>query len=148
MGPEEPAVIAEATRLVERALKHNPKQPYFLYTAGLADYRSGWYERALERVRRSREANETEPMIIYRDAYRALTWLVEAMALARQGQADTARDALAEAERWMAGRFPAEGSGGLYPHPWQEWAHCEIIHREAQSVVRWDSIFPADPFVR
>jgi hypothetical protein len=118
-----------------------------LYTAGLADYRSGRYESALKWVRASREANKTAPLITYRDSYRALTWLVEAMALARLGGAKDARDALAEAEATMAGRFPAEGSGGLYPEPWAEWAHCEVIHREARAVIE-DAAFPADPFAR
>jgi hypothetical protein len=114
----------------------------------LADYRLGRHESALKRVRASREANETAQMVPYRDAYRALTGLVEAMALAKLGRAKDARDALAEAELWMAGRLPAEGSGGLYPDRWQEWAHCEVIHREAEAVVRSDPIFPANPFTR
>ena len=87
-------------------------------------------------------------MIIFRDTYRALTDLVEAMALARLGRTKPAREALARAERLMADHIPAEGSVGLYPAPWQEWAHCEILHREAEAVVRWDPIFPADPFAR
>ena len=86
-------------------------------------------------------------LVDYRDPYRVLTRLVEAMTLARLGQADAARETLAQAERLMAGRFPEKGSDGLYPHPWQEWAHCEIIHREARAVVE-DLTFPPDPFAR
>jgi Flp pilus assembly protein TadD len=148
MSPDEPTVVAEAARLAERAVKDLPMGPYTLYTAGLADYRSGLYESALERVGESRKANEARGIIIYRDAYRALTDLVEAMALARLGRSGAAGEALARAERLMADHIPAEGSDGLYPAGWQEWAHCEIIHREAEAVVRWDPIFPADPFAR
>ena len=148
MSPEDSSVVAEAARLAERALKEQPSGTYQLYTAGLADYRSGRYESALERVGESRKANEIRGIILFRDTYRALTDLVEAMALARLGRTNPAREALARAERLMANHLPAEGSADLYPAPWQEWAHCEILHREAEAVVRWDPIFPADPFAR
>ena len=144
--PDEPIVVGEAAG-ARRAQpsRARPRGAYAPYTAGLADYRSRLYEKALGRVRRSREVNETAPTFIYRDTYRALTWLVEAMAQARLGRAIEAREALARAEGVMAGRFPTEGSGDLYPEPWQEWAHCEIIRREARAVVE-DAAFPADPF--
>ena len=145
MCPDDPDVVAAAALVAERAVKDTPRTPYMLYSAGLADYRCGRHESALKQVRASRAANETAQMIIFRDAYRALTDLVEAMALARLGGAKDARDALAEAEAMMAGRFPAEGSGGLYPEPWLEWAHCEVIHREARAVVE-DAAFPDNPF--
>jgi tetratricopeptide (TPR) repeat protein len=148
MCPDDPDVVRAAALLAERVVKDPPPRTlYMLYTAGLADYRLGRYESTLKWVRASREANKTAPLITYRDPYRALTWLVEAMALARLGRAKDARDALAEAEATMAGKFPAEGSGGLYPQPWAEWAHCEIIHREARAVVE-DAASPADPSVR
>jgi hypothetical protein len=145
MCPDDPDVVAGAALLAERAVKDPPRTPYMLYTAGLSAYRSGRNESALKQVRASRAANETAPLITYRDSYRALTRLVEAMALARLGRANDARDALAEAEAIMAGRFPAEASGSLYPEPWAEWAHCEVIHREARAVVE-DAAFPANPF--
>lgn len=146
VAPDEPGVIAKAARLAERALKDLPGDPYTLYTAGLADYRSGRDPSALERVGRSRKANETGGIILFRDTYRALTDLVEAMAQMRLGRTGPAREALARAERRMADRMPAKGAVGLYPFTWQEWFHCEVIHREAEAVVRWDPIFPADPF--
>jgi serine/threonine-protein kinase len=146
MCPDDPAVVVEAATLAERALEKLPANPYARYTAGLAAYRLGRYESALERIRASRAANETAQMIIFRDAYRALTDLVEAMALERLGLTGAAAEALARAERLMANNIPAEGSAGLYPGEWQEWAHCEIIHREADAVVRWGPIFPANPF--
>jgi tetratricopeptide (TPR) repeat protein len=148
MCPDDPDVVAEAAKVAERALETIPTNPYALYTAGLTDYRLGRYESALERVRASREANENAQMIIFRDAYRALTDLVEAMTLTRLGRTGAAGEALARAERLMADHIPGEGSDGLYPAEWQEWAHCEIIHREAEAVVRWAPIFPADPFAR
>jgi tetratricopeptide (TPR) repeat protein len=145
MCPDDPDVVAEAAKVAERAVEESPSNTYALYTAGLADYRLGRHESALKRVRASRAANETAQMIPYRNAYRALTGLVEAMALAKLGRAKAARDALAEAEETMAGQLPAEGSGGLYPDRWQEWAHCEVIHREARAVVA-NAAFPANPF--
>ena len=145
MCPDDPDVVAEAAKVAEHALEVIPGNAYALYTAGLTDYRLGRYESALKRIGASREANETAQMIIFRDTYRALTDLVEAMTLARLGRTGAAGEALARAERLMAGHIPAEGSDGLYPAEWQEWAHCEIIHREARAVVE-DAALWAEPF--
>jgi tetratricopeptide (TPR) repeat protein len=145
MWPDGREAIAKAIPLAERVFRANPTSIFVQYTASLAAYRSGRFEVALERLSRRGGATNPAIKVDFRPNYDCLSELVRAMALARLGRPRPARDSLVRAERMMSEYHSAEDSAENYPYVWQEWAHCEIIHREARAVVE-DAAFPADPF--
>jgi hypothetical protein len=65
--------------------------------------------------------------------------VVEAMASARLGR-DDARETLGQAERLIQPKAAVPG--------WQNLAIYEILHGEAEALIVFDPIFPADPFAR
>jgi len=135
LRPDDPSVVAQAAKLAGRGLEDAPDNPWTLFAAGLASYRTGDHESALDRMKRGREAST----IIDRSeipCYEASTLLVEAMACARLNRMGAARQSLDQADRILEGRFPREGASSQYPTPWPDWALCQILWREAGRVVR------------
>ncbi len=66
---------------------------------------------------------------------------IKAMALQRQGRSEAAQDCLARAERLIA-----ESVTPLGQSDWPDRLIALRLAREAEAVVRFDPIFPADPF--
>jgi tetratricopeptide (TPR) repeat protein len=138
LQPEGRPDVEQAARYAERSLELAPGHAYALFAGGLADYRRDRHESAVNRLRRCREAMRTIPLR-YHTVVSAWALLVEAMASARLGR-DDARETLGQAERLIQPKAAVSG--------WQNLAIYEILHGEAEALIVFDPIFPADPFAR
>jgi hypothetical protein len=100
-----------------------------LYVAGLAQYRAGHFDEAIDRLRES-IADEWPGRPI---SYPAL-----AMAYHRAGRGNEARDALGSAEQaiehWTE-RIVQSPVGAMSPIPWFDWLECLVVYREAKILI-------------
>ena len=138
LQPEGRDDVEQAARYAERSLELAPGHAYALFAGGLADYRRDRHESAVNRLRRCRETMRTIPPR-YHTVVSAWALLVEAMASARLGR-DDARETLGQAERLIEPKAAVSG--------WQNLAIYEILHGEAEALIVFDPIFPANPFAR
>jgi uncharacterized protein (TIGR03067 family) len=117
LAPDSGIDPAEAVRLAERAVEA-AQTPWHLHALGLAHYRAGQFDLAIQRLRESGstgwKGNPTN-------------WLITAMAHHRRGQAD-------EAHMWLdwARRSPFP-----YVHPHEAMTY-QILRREAEALVGAD----------
>ena len=97
-------------------------------TRGLAAYRRAQYDRALESL--------AKPAQDARDhAVRAAAEFLSAMAQHHLGNADAAASALARGEKIVEGTLPRAAVGDLAEGGLRDWLACQILYREAKSVV-------------
>jgi tetratricopeptide (TPR) repeat protein len=125
---EEPD-LGETLRLAELAANWLPEDGYILNTLGAALYRAGRFGEAVRRLDegiQKRKGNSLEA-----------DWVFQALAHHRLGHHD-------EARRWLD-RF-RDRRPRLAPNAF--WGELEIrlLRAEAEAVVLWDPIFPADSF--
>jgi Flp pilus assembly protein TadD len=129
---EEPD-LSEAVRLAELAVNgaSEPMKAATLNTLGAALYRAG---RFAEAVRRLDEGIQKR-----KGVSEEVGWVFLALAHHRLGHHD-------EARRWLD--WFRDRSPNLDPSAF--WGELEIrlLRTEAEAVVLWGSIFPADPFAR
>lgn len=103
-------------------------QPYgaTLYVAGLAHYRAGAYERAIERFEQSLEENLDWQA-------REISLPALAMAYLRNGQVEQAKETLKQAttaiDHWT--ELLENASHGETPIPWFDWIEYRLLYREA-----------------
>jgi serine/threonine protein kinase len=133
--------IEKIVRLAEELLPYYSSEWYFRYVSGMAYYRAGRYDDAVEKLRDSLMAGENLPT-------RALSFPVLAMAHHRRGHASEARQALAEAdaeiERWTRDVYENPGvghwinhlgAGAQRPVAWWDWVEFRLLHREAKLLI-------------
>ncbi len=125
---EEPNLSA-TVRLAELAVNGIPENGNILNTLGAALYRAG---RFAEAVRRLDEAIQKK-----RGVSTEADWVFLAMAHHRLGHQDVAR-------RWLD-RF-RDRRPNLDPSAFWNELEIRLLRAEAEAVVLWDPIFPADPF--
>jgi uncharacterized protein (TIGR03067 family) len=114
LAPDSGIDSAVAVRLAERAVK-GQRTPWHLQDLGLAHYRAGQFDLAIQRVHQSGSAGwKASPT----------NWLITAMAHHRRGQAD-------EAHMWLdwARRSPFP-----YVHPHEAMTY-QLLRREAEALV-------------
>jgi tetratricopeptide (TPR) repeat protein len=131
MAVSEEPHLSETVRLAELAVSGAPEidKPAILNTLGAALYRAG---RFAEAVRRLEEAvQKRNGVSIEAD------WVFLAMAHQRLGHHD-------EARRWLD-RF-RDRRPNLIPAAFWHELEIRLLRAEAEAVVLWDPIFPADPF--
>jgi WD40 repeat protein len=133
MAVSEEPNLSKTIRLVELAVNSAPDdmKGSYLITLGAALYRAGRFADAVRRL---------DEGIRYKSGVsEEADWVFLAMAHHRLGHHE-------EARRWL-GRF-RDRSPGLAPG--YVWGELEIwlLRTEAEAVVRWDPIFPSDPFAR
>jgi tetratricopeptide (TPR) repeat protein len=127
---EEPT-LSETVRLAELAVNGAPEdqKANILNTLGAALYRAGRFAEAVHRLEegiQTRTGVSTE-----------VDWVYLAMAHYRLGHHD-------EARRWLD-RFRDRGPN-LDPSAFWNELQIRLLRAEAEAVVLWDPIFPADPF--
>jgi WD40 repeat protein len=138
--PDAVADLSAPGRLVDTALSREPDKPWTHYFAGLAAFRAGRYERAVEQMMKSLDLGAGW-------AAAPLNYPVLAMAHHRLGHPD-------EARRWLGhahslSRDARQGRAwdlirGLRA-AWWDRVELRLLLREADAMVL-DAGFPADPF--
>ena len=131
MAASEEPNLSETVRLAELAVNGAPEQSkaYLLNTLGAALYRAG---RFAEAVRRLEEGIQKR-----KGVSSEADWVFLAMAHHRLGHHE-------EARRWLD-RFRDRGPN-LDPSAFWHELEIRLLRAEAEAVVLWDPIFPADPF--
>ena len=129
LGPDGAADPQAPIRLAEVAVRNRPNNPNVLNTLAAALYRAGQYEEAIRQLE--------EAIRLRGGASIPSDWVFLAMALHRLEHRD-------EARRWLDRLRNHESS----TDPDKFWNELEIrmLRREAEAVVLYDPIFPADPF--
>jgi tetratricopeptide (TPR) repeat protein len=127
---EEPN-LSEIVRLAEIGVNGamESQKAALLNTLGAALYRAGRFAEAVRRLDEGIQKRNGES--IWAD------WVFLAMAHHRLGHHD-------EARRWLD-RF-RDGSPDLVRSGYREELEARLLRTEAEAVVLWDPIFPADPF--
>ena len=105
-------------------------QELLLYTVGLAHYRAGHMDEAIEYLRESARREPHSPA-------EAATYPVLAMAYHRAGRPDEARGAFAHArdvfDRWLDAMENA--SVGTPPQPWFDFIEFDLLYDEAARLI-------------
>jgi eukaryotic-like serine/threonine-protein kinase len=131
LAPESDADLAPVLRLAERAVTGTERHVFYTYfqlARGLAHYRAGEFDRAIDRL------NPCVTSTLYLMA-RVPAHLVQAMAHQRLGHAEEAGKALGKARALMAGnRFP-HAEGGDFGDDWPDWLICQILYQEAETLI-------------
>jgi tetratricopeptide (TPR) repeat protein len=139
-----PEPITDPAGLARRAeqVVASEKIHWHLYVAGLAHYRAGQYDQAVERLRESATMDPNWNG-------RAINYPALAMAYHRLDKADEARQALASAENAIDGWTEAMVAGpvGKMPIPWFDWLECRHFYQEAKQLIT-GSPPPDDPRLR
>ena len=130
---------ARLTALAGRAVTAGagtPLLPWYQLARGMAAYRDGQFALAADWLRAAQESNtniQARPTI---ELYRA-------MAEARLGQGHAARTRLAGARRALEEMAPPAADLGP---GWHDWLIGQVALREAEALILYDPVFPADPF--
>jgi tetratricopeptide (TPR) repeat protein len=106
---------------------------------GAALYRAGGFEQALERFQRSQKVFQP----------RAWDWLFLAMIHSRLGQPSEARRFLEQADEWITEADKAPSGTEQKGPRWTDLTERPtilLLRSEAEAVVRFDPVFPANPF--
>jgi WD40 repeat protein/tetratricopeptide (TPR) repeat protein len=132
-----PDAVANLTALVRAA----GVVPGGDHLVGAALYRGGLYREALNRLEGSNRSSR-QP---------ARDRLFRAMIHSRLGHAGEARRLLADADRWLeeAERSTPSTQSSSNQPDWQMVMDQQMTHllrNEAEAVIRYDPVFPADPF--
>jgi serine/threonine protein kinase/tetratricopeptide (TPR) repeat protein len=139
LRPDAVPDLAPVVRLAERAVAGTGSQPHYaeLYvlTRALADYREGKPARVLERLK-----------LLAPDPQGGVheTWIYLCRALAhyRLGQADAARQALAQAHALLERQWPHFERGERFGDDWREWLIAQTLGREAEALIEGKKIEP------
>ena len=132
---EEAARLRSLARsAVERAGPDDPYRSWYLLALGLAEYRAGDFDAALKVLDRHQAPGGAAVI---------MAASVQAMAVARKGQSQAAQGRLAQAERLLAEQVPT-----MAAPDWDNRLIARRLVREAAALIRFDPIFPADPFAR
>jgi serine/threonine-protein kinase len=135
----------DPTWLVEMGqnlVRIEPRHPWVAYVLGVAHYRAGQYEQAVQSCRRSLALNPIWQV-------QALNGPILALAHHRLGQGRQARGALDEAARaWDRGvRERYQAAVGFWPIAWWDWLEIQLHYREAREQLGLPPP-PDDPRVR
>jgi serine/threonine protein kinase len=130
LAPDPADDLAPALRLADRAVTGTEKHrayPYFLLVRGLAHYRTGEFDRAIDRL--------TPCVRLGEWTFAAPAHLIQAMAHQRLGHAEEAGRALGKARALMSdSKFP-HAEGGDLGDSWHDWLVCQHLRREAVALI-------------
>jgi tetratricopeptide (TPR) repeat protein len=130
--------------LADRCLTVNEKQWAYGLMAqakGIADYRAGQFEQAIAWLRKAAPLLRSD-----RNQERLVNDFFLGMAYQRMNRTEDAKAAYQRGLELMEQLF-----GGLDQYQpgrgeWYAWPRCQVIRREAEALIVFDPIFPADPF--
>ncbi len=131
LAPGAVADMKPVIRLADQAVAatDHPYYAYFLLARGLAHYRAGEFDKALDRASKS-IAPDPAPFNLNVPAF-----LIVALSHHHLGQAAEARKALGQARDIMGQEsFPTIERGEL-GDGWHDWLICQILRREAESLI-------------
>jgi serine/threonine protein kinase/tetratricopeptide (TPR) repeat protein len=119
LAPDAVSDPAGPVELAERAVRADPS-PYFLHTLGLAYYRAGQFDEAIEQLNKSIDGKWNA---------NAANWLVLAMVQHRLGHGNEARKWFDQAARWM------ENPDALRSIDRRDSLACQVLRREAETLL-------------
>jgi serine/threonine protein kinase len=141
LDPDPKIDAADLVQHAERVVRYQ-KIHWHFYVAGLAHYRAGQYEQAVERLQESLTVDPNWRA-------RAINYPALAMAYHRLGKSKEAREALVSAEKAIDEWIETMMASPVYfrPIPWMDWLECQHYFREAKQLLT-GSPPPADPRLR
>jgi tetratricopeptide (TPR) repeat protein len=116
-----------ARELIEQALTSLPKDPNYLNTLGLVEYRLQRYPEAVAALRRAQAARGGQGTVH--------DWLLLALAHARQKDANGARKWWEQAQTWFARPEAERRDPAGRPLSWSSRLELEVLRREAQAAL-------------
>ncbi len=116
------------------------KNPWYLHSLGVAHYRADHLDEAIKLL------EESDARDWSREG-KAQSRLLEAMAHHRKGHRPQARALLVAVQHWWKS-IAATQSDGAVAMPTTDWLPLQLLLREAEAVILYDPVFPADPFAR
>jgi tetratricopeptide (TPR) repeat protein len=138
-----PVESGQVTRWAEQAVEGS-QVPWYLHALGAAHYRAGQFDKAIKTLE---ESNRTYSSRGMSDEYKIQNILVLAMAHQRSGNPKEARALLRQAQSSLERALAAKTDGAVPLHS-TDWLPIQILRREAESIVLYDPIFPANPLAR
>jgi WD40 repeat protein/serine/threonine protein kinase/tetratricopeptide (TPR) repeat protein len=108
---------------------------WFLQTKGMAEYRAGRYEQAVDWLRKS------QPRLPNLPAGKSVTSFFLALAYHRLGRADEARATLAQALQLVEQEFGTVDNTSVSGY-WPTWFVCQIVRREAEALINGKAAEP------
>jgi tetratricopeptide (TPR) repeat protein len=125
MARKSPIDSAQAVQWANQVVASND-HPWSLHVLGLAQYRAGQFNQALESFT---NAN------VNAWRYHELNWFGLALVHHRLGHADEARQCLAKGIQWLEREGPPgpEQQAKLMP---QDWLEAELLRREAEELLK------------
>ncbi len=132
------SVIDQGTviRWAEQAVASD-RNPWYLHCLGGAHYRADHLEEAIKLLEESNARDWTREG-------KAQSRLLEAMAHHRSGHQSQARALLAAVQQWWKS-VETTKSDGVVSIPTTDWLPLQLLLGEAEAVIFYDPIFPADP---
>jgi hypothetical protein len=130
-GKEYAGSVALGPQIVVGAVAtgENKEYRWFLLARGMADYRTGGYTAALDRLRDCLKPGAED---LYRDT---TVHLFLAMTHHRLKQPKEALAELEKARALMDEKFPKPEREGLASN-WGDWLRCQLFRREAEALLR------------
>ena len=131
----------QVIRWAEAALQDG-RRPWYLHVVGTARYRAGHLDQAIKWLE---ESNTAWSNFNTNDDDKLQNRLVLAMVHERLGHAAQARNLLTEVQRaWQ--RILATKTDGAVSVQTPDWLPLQLLLHEAEALVLYDPVFPADPF--
>jgi len=139
-----PKAFDDASRLVrsaERGAKDNPKSPHHLYVMGLSCLRAGRLDESVRYFQAS--LADTRHWLDINN------WLGLALAHHHLGHAAEARRWYEKARDWIDQKNRERADKNVFYFPpltFTDWVELVVLRREAEALILYDPVFPADPF--
>ena len=140
----EPVVEPEQViRWAESALRDG-NLPWYLNVLGAADYRAGQFDQAIKRLEESNRAYVAGGYAADPDLANGLMLAMAQMLL---GHSQAARDSMRKFQQALE-RVEGAKTDGAVSLSTTDWLPTQLLRREAEALILYDPVFPADPFAR
>jgi serine/threonine protein kinase/WD40 repeat protein len=125
MAPKSPVDPARAVQWANQAVAGD-RLPWYFHALGLAQYRAGQFDQALQSFTKANVKTWT---------YREITWFGLALVHHRLGHPDEARRCLDKGVQWLVRVGPPgpERSANIYP---LDWLAAQLLRSEAEEVLQ------------